>query len=67
LIGDWFIYWGGEGPMVPEEFGSVVQKTQGHKSIDSVELINSFVSWASGSGAESAVLGDPFEWLYLKK
>ena len=53
--------------MVPEEFGSVVQKTQGHKSIDSVELINSFVSWASGSGAESAVLGDPFEWLYLKK
>jgi hypothetical protein len=69
LIGDWFVYWGGEGPMVPEEFGSVVQKTQGHKSIDSVELINSFVSWAKSSdgGAEPAIMGDPFEWPRLRR
>jgi hypothetical protein len=62
LIGDWFIYWGGEGPKIPDEFFDFVQRTQGHKSIDDEARIAAFVRWASSQGEANTVIGDPAEW-----
>ena len=45
LIGDQFIYWGGEGPLIPSEFGQMVQKTQGHRSRDDENEIKAFLNW----------------------
>jgi hypothetical protein len=67
LIGDWFIYWGSDGPQIPAEFADFVQTTQGHKSIDDVDRISAFVEWASSKGEADTVIGDPCEWSFEEK
>jgi putative DNA base modification enzyme with NMAD domain len=67
LIGDWFIYWGGEGPQIPEEFADFVQTTQGHKSIKDEVRIAAFVEWASSMGEANTVIGDPTEWPFEER
>ena len=47
LVSDDFIYWGGDGPPLPPEFGgvSVLCTTQGHKCKFLEETIREFVKW----------------------
>lgn len=63
LIGDWFVYWGGDGPMIPPDFAHMVQKTQGHRTIRVQSEIDAFVDWINSVGDEG-LSGDPFEWRY---
>lgn len=67
LIADRFIYWGGEGPQIPLKFEELIQKTQGHKSIDDKIKISAFVEWASSMGQDNTVMGDPCEWRFEEK
>jgi hypothetical protein len=66
LIGEWFIYWGGEGPEIPKYFDSFVHKGIGHHCIDDVQLIDEFFAWATSQG-ERGVRGDPCEWKYPRR
>ncbi len=47
LVSDDFIYWGGDGPPIPPEFGgaSILCTTQGHKCRFLEETILKFVQW----------------------
>jgi Nucleotide modification associated domain 2 len=63
LVGDWFVYWGGDGPKVPPDFTHMVQTTQGHRTIKVQAEIDAFVDWVNSVGDEG-LSGDPFEWRY---
>lgn len=65
LLADWFIYWGGDGPMIPPELFSKMAKTQGHKNIKDKACIEEIVAWAKTVGPASGI-GEPAEWRYLK-
>ena len=50
LISDDFIYWGGDGPPLPEfSDTSLVMKTQGYKCKFSEEVVEQFGKWLGGS------------------
>lgn len=66
LIADWFIYWGGDGPQIPNGFAMFVHEGVGHHCIEDETLIQDFVAWAASSG-EPGVRGDPCEWKYARK
>lgn len=66
LIGDWFIYWGGDGPIIPNQFKGFVHKGIGHRKITDEESIAEFLKWANRQGAVG-VNGDPCEWRYPPK
>ena len=51
LIGEWFTYWGGDGPLIPERFDKVVLTGIGNKYIDDDALIIDFLEWAKSIGA----------------
>ncbi len=66
LIADWFLYWGGDGPIIPPEFDDFVHKGIGHHCIEDEKQIAKFVAWAS-SKATGAINGEPAEWKFPKK
>jgi Nucleotide modification associated domain 2 len=66
LVGEWFIYWGGDGPAVPERFADFVHKGIGHHRIDDEGRIDEFLKWASSKGL-AGVNGEPAEWNYPPK
>jgi hypothetical protein len=66
LLGDWFIYWGGGGPKIPENLVEFVHKGIGQKRIDDDTRIVEFLAWATTQG-DTGVIGDPCEWKYPPK
>ena len=62
LVSDDFIYWGGDGPPIPPEFGgvSVLCTTQGHKCRFSEKAISEFVRWF-GQFEERGLCGYPLD------
>ena len=66
LLADWFIYWGGDGPQIPECFSEFVHKGIGQKRIDDDASISEFLTWATLQG-EPGVISDPCEWKYPPK
>jgi hypothetical protein len=61
LIGYWFIYWGGDGPPIPERFYDFVHKGIGNHYVNDETRIAEFVMWATDQG-QLGVNGDPAEW-----
>ena len=62
LIGEDFVYWGGDGPPVPEFRGvSVCHTTQKHKSNFSDEVVRDFIAWIRGFD-ESGCCGQPLDF-----
>lgn len=45
LISDDFVYWGGEGPDVPERLRGLIVERQGYKSKINAPLIDEFLKW----------------------
>lgn len=45
LLSNHFYYFGSEARLLPPELKSIIKKNQGHKKIESVELIRTFESW----------------------
>jgi hypothetical protein len=66
LIGDWFIYWGGIGPPIPERFGDFVHKGIGNHYVNDETRIVEFLAWAIAHG-ELGVNGEPAEWKFPPK
>jgi hypothetical protein len=66
LVAYWFIYWGGDGPQIPDRFSRFVHKGIGQKRINDATSVNEFLAWATPQG-EPGVIGDPCEWKYTPK
>lgn len=64
LLADWFIYWGGDAPVIPPPLFSEMAKTQGHKNIRDSSTIEEILTWAKGISPATG-LGEPAEWRYL--
>ena len=62
LVSDNFIYWGGDGPPIPPEFGgaSVLCTTQGHKCRFPEQTVREFNHWFEQL-EERGVCGDPLD------
>lgn len=62
LISDEFVYFGGEGPRIPEFNGvSVVHTTQGHKNNFPRAVVEDFIEWVRGL-SETGYCGTPAKW-----
>ena len=62
LISDDYIYWGGEGPLVPEfRAFNVCHVTQSHRSIFPYEVVQDFIIWISDFN-ERGYRGKPLDF-----
>lgn len=62
LIAERFIYWGGDGPCLPQFAGVDIRKRgQGHRCDFSDEVVQAFVAWIASLG-ETGYCGDPIDW-----
>ncbi len=66
LISDDYIYWGGEGPEIPETYlnfcGFDLRKVRmGHKSNFPDNMVNEFVDWIRSLGNQG-YCGTPLDW-----
>jgi hypothetical protein len=66
LLAEWFIYWGGDAPQIPEQFSEFIHPGIGEKLIDDDAVIGDFLAWATSEGSWG-VIGDPCEWKYPPK
>ena len=65
LISDDFVYWGGDGPKLPEFRGHSLYKAGiGHKANFPYEVVYEFVSWVR-SRKETGYCGMPLDWGHL--
>lgn len=60
LVGRDFVYWGGEGPRLPDDL-DVCCATQGHRCHFPHETVAAFVQWIEGVG-ERGLRGRPGQW-----
>ncbi len=62
LISDDFVYWGGDGPVIPEFSGiNVCHTTQHHKRFDDNAIVMDFIAWVRSFDA-SGCLGKPLDF-----
>ena len=62
LISDNFVYWGGEGPEIPQFQGcSICKAGAGHKSNFPCDLVQEFIDWLRSLG-DSGYRGTPLDW-----
>jgi hypothetical protein len=65
LISDDYVYWGGQGPTIPQRFrnfnGFDICASRGHKSSFPDQLSQEFVEWIRGL-AQRGFAGVPFDW-----
>jgi hypothetical protein len=66
LIGNDFYYWGGSGPLIPEEFRNydgcdLCHSGQGHRCNFPEKLLTSFIAWLKTQEG-SGFLGEPAEF-----
>ena len=66
LVGEWFVYWGGDGPLIPKHFEEFIHRGIGHRCIKDNTKIEEFLGWVDSQG-EPGVRGDPCEWRYARK
>ena len=65
LIGREFVYFGGDGPSIPETLGeNVVHAGIGHRNRFSEETVNRFVAWIRNLG-ETGYHGVPTDWSFV--
>ena len=66
LISTDYVYWGGEGPEIPEKFRNykgedIRKKGSGHKNKFSPDLIEEFIRWLRSLDT-SDYTGEPLDW-----
>ena len=62
LISDEFVYFGGDGPQIPEFNGvNILCVTQGHKNKFPREVVKGFIDWIRELG-DTGYCGAPAEW-----
>lgn len=71
LISEDFIYFGGEGPKLPEKFvdnrdRSLCKRGIGYSKFNDPQLISDFEQWFLGQ-KEKGFVGFPYEWLDLRR
>lgn len=66
LIGEWFIYWGDNAPLIPRKFRQFVHRGIGNHYVDDETAIKKFIAWALSQG-DPGIRGDPAEWKYVEK
>ena len=58
LIGEEFIYWGGDGPMIQLFAGVDIRAGRGHRSVFAPEVVDAVVDWLDRLG-ERGRIGEP--------
>ena len=62
LISDDFVYWGGDGPELPDFQGQSIRKEGiGHKANFSCEVVEEIINWIRSFGV-SGYCGVPLDW-----
>ena len=62
LISDDFVYWGGDGPLLPLFRGiDICHTTQGHRIFSDDEVVQGFIDWVR-SHPRKGRIGEPTEW-----
>lgn len=65
LISDEFVYWGGNGPLIPKRFrnfeGFDLCGGRGHKNSFPEQMVTEFVAWLRARG-ETGYCGVPLDW-----
>lgn len=62
LVGEDYVYWGGEGPLIPIAIRKrLCKRGPGHKSNFSVNFVEEVVDWIRSTGAHGYA-GTPFDW-----
>ena len=62
LISSDFVYWGGDGPKLPDFLGqSICKKGIGHKANFSYKVVEEFVNWLRDLGV-NGYCGNPLDW-----
>ena len=66
LISNYYFYWGGEGPKIPEKFlnyngEDIRKKGSGHKNKFSSDLVEEFIKWLRSLDTRG-YLGEPLDW-----
>lgn len=66
LISNDYVYWGGEGPKIPEKFlnyngEDIRKKGSSHKNKFSPELVEEFIKWLHSLGLKG-YMGEPLDW-----
>lgn len=65
LVGSQFVYWGGNGPIIPLELQEIVCPGRNHKKISDSGMVDQFVGWVRADAGEGYE-GEPLEWMYAK-
>ena len=61
LVSNDFIYWGGDGPLLPSELSTLIKPNgPGHKCNFPAEIVRGFVRWFN-SQPKRGLVGTPFE------
>lgn len=65
LVAENYVYWGGSGPAIPEQFrnynGFDICAGRGHVSRFPADLLSDFAAWIGGM-AETGYVGSPLDW-----
>ncbi len=61
LIASEYVYWGGSGPFIPEEFHPLVCDGRGHRCKFPEDLIVRFIDWLRRN-AGTGYQGEPLDW-----
>lgn len=61
LLGREYSYWGGSGPLVPQELRDLIHSTQGHRNQFAPDRVDAFVAWLRGMPGHG-FLGRPANW-----
>lgn len=65
LVGDEYVYWGGNGPLIPKRFrnyqGHDLCTRRGHKNKFPDKMVNDFIAWLRARD-EKGYCGDPLDW-----
>lgn len=70
LVANEFAYWGGSGPMIPDEFrnwdGDTICAGRAYRRHFAPGLEDAFLGWLHGLGGQG-VLGDPADWARMPR
>ena len=71
LVSDDFVYFGGTGPLIPDQLcdqrgRSICRQGIGHSKFNEAELVGEFVAWINSLGVRD-FQGVPQEWLTLRR
>lgn len=61
LVATEFVYWGGQGPMIPQGLKHIICAGRGHRRFTESKDVDAFVLWLR-TNADQGYQGEPLDW-----